>query len=320
MYNLKVIHYENGDQLRVYSDKLLSKGDKDLIGVLKKEKLENDEQIIKNRNLDDVYNPFTNSFEVLEDLEEISIEEKSDKGIDRERSLKSSLSRTVNNIYSITRSNNWEYFITLTFDRNVVNAYDYDIVVDKLSKWINNIKQRYAKNLKYIIVPELHKDGAYHFHGLIADCGNIEFKDSGKKVTQKFKDSKGLTRYKKTDQIIYNIGNYNLGFSTATKIVDTSKASNYICKYITKELCKNTFGKKRYWNSRNLNLAEIEEYHLNEDEMFQLQLLLQSNFLNNVNYSKSCEGTYVDVQYIELDCNIKDLIPDMELIPKLGGQ
>ena len=202
-YNLKIYHYLGETQFRFYSKPINNNSDID------KETLNENKQI---------YN--------------IDNNKQAEKEDDNYRSQTVSQNRTINNIYEITRSNMWEYFITLTFNPQKIDRFNYDECSKALSGWLKNIKNNYAPDLKYILVPELHKDGAYHFHGLIANCGKMSFKDSGHKT--------------KTKQIIYNIENYKLGFTTATKVTDTSKASNYITKYITKELCATTKGKKRF--------------------------------------------------------------------------
>jgi hypothetical protein len=157
--------------------------------------------------------------------------------------INSSLSRTKQTVYDYARANVWDYFLTFTFDAQKVNRYDYDEVSQKLSKWLRNLKQRKAPDMKYIIVPELHKDGAYHFHALASNCGALKFIDSGRKA-------KGHT--------IYNLPDFKLGFTTASKVKDTLKASNYITKYLTKELIHTTKDQRRYWNSKNLQQGEIE--------------------------------------------------------------
>lgn len=133
------------------------------------------------------------------------------------------------------------------------NARDYDLLSDKVSKWLNNLRSRYAPDLKYLLVPELHKDGVhYHFHALIANTGNIQFIDSG---------------IKHNDNIIYNIGNWKFGFTTASKVIDSARASSYITKYITKDLCSVTKFKKRYWSSRNCDRPKVRTYCLPYEEI-----------------------------------------------------
>lgn len=162
----------------------------------------------------------------------------------RNKSSKDSVNRTINIVYDLARSNTWEYFVTLTFDPDKVDSFDYTVVTKKLVNWLKIIR-RNNKGVKYLGVPERHKSGRYHFHFLFANV-NFNLIESGK-----FTD-KGLP--------IYNIGNYKCGFSTAIKIYNTDGISKYLCKYITKDLCFNSKYKKRYWRSKNLNLPEVHEY------------------------------------------------------------
>lgn len=132
------------------------------------------------------------------------------------------MSATKNRIYNIARSNTWDWFITLTFNRDMTDSSEYDTVTRKLTKYLDNFRQRYAPDMKYLIVPELHDDGIhYHFHGLLSDVGKMQFRFSG--------------HFDKKDNPIYNIVNWKLGFTTATRVQDSGRVSWYITKYITKE-------------------------------------------------------------------------------------
>jgi hypothetical protein len=124
---------------------------------------------------------------------------------------------------------------------------NYDVCVKKFSQWIKDVRKRYCKNMIYVFVPELHKSGRFHFHGIMSACDGLEFIDSG------HVDDKG--------RVIYNIGRYKLGFTTATKVTDSRKVNKYISKYVTKELSAVTKGKRRYWHSKNCRVPEIEYFY-----------------------------------------------------------
>ena len=165
------------------------------------------------------------------------------KAIKRAReSLQTSVSRTKQKIYDYAKANSEEfvYFVTLTFNPSKVDSYDYSLVTFKMTNWLRNMRKK-IPSLKYIGVPERHKSGRYHFHFLMNDISAI-LMDSGHKT--------------KDGMSIYNLEAYKLGFSTATLIQDRERVSNYLCKYITKDLALQTKGKKRYWHSRSLNLPK----------------------------------------------------------------
>ena len=118
----------------------------------------------------------------------------------KSKSIASSIARTRNAIYDIAKSNNWDYMITLTFNSEKVNSrYDYNELLKKVSVWLHNQKKRKSPNLKYLIVPDLHKEDvwgkAFHFHGLLSDIGDMELIETNKKD--------------KNNRVIYNIKGFH---------------------------------------------------------------------------------------------------------------
>lgn len=168
-----------------------------------------------------------------------------------EHSIESSVNRTINQIYMLSRANRWDYFITLTIDLQKLDSTDFNLISQKLNIWTNNLKKRYAPDLKYIIVPELHKDKRkWHFHGLFANIGKMSLDFSGKVCIGKY-----IYDYvqKPFATKIYNIPLWKYGFSTATVIRDPSIASSYITKYVTKDLCRVLPNQHRYLASQNVD-------------------------------------------------------------------
>ena len=199
-----------------------------------------------------------------------------------DRSVRESAKRSKQTIYQFARANIWEYFVTLTFDRSIVDSSVYDCVAKYVGTYLHNLR-RVAPNLKYLFVPELHSDGIhYHVHGLVADCSDIAFIDSG--------------HVDATKNIIYNMPSYHGGFSTATKVKDVSKVSSYITKYITKSLTFSLKGKRRFWASKNLNKPIIKQYNLETD------IVKQSILSNNVIYVKTvlCPQSGNIIQYLQV--------------------
>lgn len=152
--------------------------------------------------------------------------------------IKVSLGKTKNTIYNIARSNVWKWFITLTLNSQKVDRSDYKQVVKKLITFLNNLQKRHCPNLKYLIVPELHKDRTnYHFHGLLAECDELGFVFNG--------------HFDDNGRPVFNIPQWSYGFTTATLVESTERASSYITKYVTKESEQYLKNKHRYYTNRN---------------------------------------------------------------------
>lgn len=240
--------------------------------------------------------PVTKKEGTLQDhLKSITSEKKKDKRKPEERirsfreiehSINVSQNRTKQNVYQITRSNRWEWYITLTLDPEKIDRTDYDLCVKTVRKWFNNIKTRICPDLKYIIIPELHKDGkSYHFHGLLANTEGLAFSDSG--IRQKGRK-------------VFNLADYKLGFTNCTRVDDTRKVSAYITKYITKNLEISIKGKRRYLASKNCDKAEVKEYNVTPEEKD--VLLFYASAMGKIGYIKTQDVPEAGqlINYIEL--------------------
>lgn len=158
-----------------------------------------------------------------------------------EESLRVSLSRTKKTIFEYALCNEFDYFVTLTFDRNKYDSTDIVELKRIVGQWLNNYKKRKNPNLKYLLIPELHKDKEhFHFHGLISGIEDVtEFKES----------YKGVMRYNWTSW------HKKFGFTSLERVKSQERVSRYITKYITKDLLV-AFGKQRYLVSKGLKKPE----------------------------------------------------------------
>ncbi|MBQ8749877.1 MAG: hypothetical protein IJZ29_05365 [Clostridia bacterium] len=191
-------------------------------------------------------------------------------------SVKSNAWRKISQLLD---ANNFDWFITLTFDNNVIDRTDDAQVYDVYMKWIRIVKNE-CPDVRYLTVVERHKDkqynekGCLHFHILM---GNIRAKqlhlvDSGKvccswlsdgyavcskEYFEKTKEGRILTE---TDGIpVYNISNFYWGLTTVTKVQSQNKTKSYVKKYLKKEIGSTTVFKKNYFYSRNLERPVIKK-------------------------------------------------------------
>lgn len=239
-YDFKVIYFPNGSvELRLYNQPIC-----ELTPFEKERRFKKKSDTIKARSIESLcdyeyaYVPFEDREIKVFSIEDSDTFERFEV-LRKKKNARDSHRRTVNTIHDIARCEKWTKFYTLTFSPSVVDRQDFNACMKKARTWFNNLKKRYAEDLKYLIVPELHADKkSWHIHGLVCNDVGVKYVDSGKR------DKKG--------RVIYNIDNWRFGFSTATDIEDTYKASSYILKYITKELCEMSLGQRRYYRSNNL--------------------------------------------------------------------
>ena len=172
-------------------------------------------------------------------------------GRDAETSDEAQEARTKRQVYAIRRrikgyafSNNFQWFVTLTFNPEKVDSFDYETAKGTLLKWCRSMRDKY-KQFSYLMVPELHKSGAVHFHGLLGDisAGFVEAANP--------KNGEPVIRHGRQ---VYNLTDWKYGFSDCEKIESPERAASYITKYVTTALLadKKMYNKKRYFNSQGL--------------------------------------------------------------------
>lgn len=227
-YKTKIKEYPNGSKvLTVYKNALRTENHSDSIPVYSSEKFESE------NNVDDIID---------------------DKFLEKMRAIW----KIRTKIKDYVLCNDFDCFWTITFGED---RYDYDIAFHKMSKWLEKMRKKYGK-FDYIIIPELHKDGAIHFHG----------------VTGKFKGQLVYSGVKHKKVKVYNCPDWEHGFTTITKMRDKEKCANYVTKYFTKDMQNSIVGKgkKKYWSSRGLRLPVVtySEIDLGEN--------LEPNYVNDV--------------------------------------
>ena len=180
-----------------------------------------------------------------------------------------SLKRAKDRIFDYVLCNDFDYFFTGTIDPKKFNSNDPKAILSYIQNWLKNLVRR--NNLKYVFVPERHKDGKIHFHGLIKG-DNLNLVDSGTKLYKGVKKPiKDFTATRKglnpaTGRIVYNLANWKFGFTTCINLVgDPMNTAFYVTKYITKD-CKKIFG-KFFWHSRKLKTPEIRYENIDYDSI-----------------------------------------------------
>jgi hypothetical protein len=155
--------------------------------------------------------------------------------------LPNNLARAKNTVREYALCNPWDWWCTFTIDKEKQDRYDLDLIMHSFGEWIHNYNRRCPDEhkVKYVVVPEKHKDGAWHFHGFIR----------GIRPSDLYVNEHGYMCWKQYEK--------KFGYISMSKIQDLDKASSYVLKYMTKDTEKNVTELNRhlYYSSKGLEKA-----------------------------------------------------------------
>ncbi len=236
-----------------------------------------------------IYKYINNYDRHIQDDDEI--EQISEDDIKDDLKLSNNIYRAKSKIFEYAMCNEWDYFVTLTIDGSKYNRENIKEFMKVFSKWLQDF-QRYHGKIKYVLIPELHKDEQnWHLHGLMKFENYIEVKTKKdtKDLEQILSESAAVTityfkpsRYKNNGRKLWakqnnekfylNWEDYEdkFGINVFAKIKNKEAVSSYITKYITKSLFQfNSEGKRilnrialgqnLYYCSQGLEKREVVE-------------------------------------------------------------
>lgn len=178
------------------------------------------------------------------------VAEKSDP-VSSDCRLHESLSRTRRIFFDYAMCNQFDLFVTITFDRDKYDATNYDLVRKQLCQWLRNYKYRYDPDFRYMFVPEQHKDGSWHFHGLCTVmCGLCTPLKIPKRIKSQRTISGGVDSY---IRYVPNTPRYmtwpkfvrKFGWFSCSFLHDYERSVRYMTKYISKSFSDGFFKNKQ---------------------------------------------------------------------------
>lgn len=252
-----------------------------------------------------------------------------------------SLNRTVILMNTILNMNDFDWFFTITFDKQKIDRTNESAVFDCYVKYVNNLKKQFP-SFAYMTFPERHEDGCFHLHMLVTGFTpkQMGLVNSGKvcchwaKKRNKygileglgyccknyFEKTKHLHELKETDgEPIYNATSFAYGFTTVSRICSRERCNSYVKKYVEKALGSTEKFKKRFYYSSNLKVPDIVKKLIGAD--FEKPLNLKYDAIEEIDkniYIDNAKGQpYVsdyNVLQIKIDNAIKKDL-DKGLIP-----
>lgn len=171
-------------------------------------------------------------------------------------------------IREIALCNPFQLFVTLTVDKQRCDRYEISSIWKTMRPWLSNQVQR--RGLRYVLVPERHKDGAIHFHGLFNDV--LPMSDSGTLTGGALPKPRRPRSAKQREawlaggaHEVYNLDSWPLGFTTAIRLYgEYDAAVGYVCKYIGKQGEKP--GGRWYYSGGALVEPSVEYVDISPDD------------------------------------------------------
>lgn len=182
----------------------------------------------------------------------------------------SNLARAKSSIREYALCNDWEWFVTLTLDGTKQDRYHLEEWVIDFGYWVGNYNKKYHTKLKYLLIPEQHKDGAWHMHGLF---GGVSA-DSLRLWNDKY----------------FTIEYYErrFGFISMSKIRDTKRIAGYITKYVSKDLDTTKVDMYKHMFYHSFGLKKAEKFY--ETNVREMPIEVWQNDFVGIEYAESDEA------------------------------
>lgn len=153
-------------------------------------------------------------------------------------------------IETIKANDDFKYFFTGTFNPKKWNVFNFSELHSKFTRFLRR------RGIKYILIPEPHKSGAIHFHGLFNESIEPYLKEFD--ISQKLPSK--ITDAIKKGHDLYNFPDYAkmFGWVSIEKIRNFEACANYVSKYVSKSFDdESRFSYRRYFCSTGLKKPEF---------------------------------------------------------------
>ena len=174
-----------------------------------------------------------------------------------EEKLPENIRRAKSKVFELALCNEFTHFCTLTFSpEKVADRYDLEACMKRFCKWMNNYNTRRAR-VRYLLIPEPHKDGAWHLHGLISGIPGDDLRAFTLEEHLPANIRKELSKGRPVFQ--WMAYDKKFGFCTLSPIRSADAISKYITKYVTKELGSSVkeLNAHLYYHSQGLKQKEL---------------------------------------------------------------
>ena len=201
----------------------------------------------------------------------VEVKYSSDRNVN-DKKLRNNVARARVRVFEYAICNEFDYFITLTINGEFLDRCDLGAYVKKLGQFIRDYRKQYGVDIQYLLVPEKHRDGAWHMHGLIKGIPqeHLSINENG--------------------YLDWKMYSNKFGYCSIDVIKNKEAVSKYITKYISKSFHEGKGvtekEKKLYYCSRGLKKpVTIQEGILTKDQMEKIPFQFENEYVKTGIYN-----------------------------------
>lgn len=180
-----------------------------------------------------------------------------EKGTKNLSKLDNNITRARSAVYELSACNEWDLFVTFTLNKEKYDRHDLKKYIKDLSQFLRDKRKKYGANISYLLIPERHKDGAWHMHGFMAGVPAVALRA----FTLKERLPRKIRARLKAGKSVYTWDEYaeKFGFADIERIENREASAKYITKYVTEDLARSVteVGAHSYYASQGLKRAEV---------------------------------------------------------------
>lgn len=179
------------------------------------------------------------------------------KGTKNAAKLDNNISRARSAVYELAACNEWDLFVTFTLDKEKYDRYSLPKFRKDMAQFVRDKRKKYGAKITYLLIPERHKDGAWHMHGFMTGVPD----EALRAFTLQERLPRKIRARLKAGKAVYTWEEYarKFGFADIERIENREAAAKYITKYVTEDLTRSVTecGAHTYYASQGLKRAEV---------------------------------------------------------------
>lgn len=170
--------------------------------------------------------------------------------------LDTNIIRARTAVREIALCNEWQLFGTFTLSPEKYDRFNLASFRSDFSQFFRDQRKKWGGAVRYLLIPEQHKDGAWHMHGLLSGLPVSALRQfsAEDEIPEKMRE-----KIRHGEQL-FDWADYRrkFGWVSFSRIRDAEACASYVTKYISKDMGARSqeLGAHLYYASQGLKRAE----------------------------------------------------------------